>query len=717
MNKILNSSAFTNVFWLRKPTPKAWDLWPGGVMELYATIPPTDRIVIVGADNEIGNWDPMHGMDLLCDKLPLWYLPLDRLNLAQNTEFKFVIMRDQKVVAWENGDNRRWESNATTKYMNLGEFRAAQEYFPRFAGVAIPLFSLVSHETEGIGDYLALGDMARWSAAAGLRAVQLLPINDTTNTHTWHDSYPYSAISVFALNPLYIRVQDVDPLSDVSALKVLNKQATLNYDQVDHEKWRLLREAYARQGATVLASEEFHEFYLHNQTWIHPYAAFSVLRDKFGTTDFALWDAPYNVFSAKLCDDILADNALEVGFYYFLQFHADRQLSLSCQVARDNGVIIKGDISIGVSRHSVDTWSNAQLFNMNSQAGAPPDAFSAEGQNWGFPTYNWTAMARENYQWWRMRLEKMADYFDMYRIDHILGFFRIWSIPITQKSAIMGHFSPALPYSAQELEELGLPMYEERYIGVDDTDQNTLFVRDSTNRRLYHPRIAAHYTQRYKTTLDNYEKERFNALYTEYFYHRNDQFWACEAIRKLSPLINATSMLCAAEDLGMIPKSVASTLATLEILTLEIERMPKEQNATFGSTASYAYNSVAATSTHDMSPIRLWWQENPQLREPYYHQVLKGDQEVPTQVDVDVCEQIIANHIASPALAVILPLQDWLSVSADKRAADPSTEQINDPSNPNHYWRYRMHINVEDLLADDTLNAHLRRLVAERTVV
>ncbi|MEG2760688.1 MAG: 4-alpha-glucanotransferase [Mucinivorans sp.] len=718
MNRIFNSTVFTDLFWRRPAIDRAWDLWPGGALEIKVVVPPTDRVVMVGSCEALGSWDPLHGVELLCEKLPSWYLPLDRLDLEQDTEFKFVIMRGDTVVAWENDGNRIWKCDQKTKYLDFGEFRGAPEYRERFAGVAIPLFSIRTKETEGIGDYPALGEFALWAASAGLRVVQILPINDTTSTHTWADSYPYSSISVFALHPLYIRVGMVDQTVDLTVLQKLEKAPKLNYDKVDQEKWRLLREIYARCGAKLLASEAFHEFYLHNELWIGQYAAFSFLRDKFGTVDYTQWPEPYNVYSVELFQKVLADNAQEIGLYYFLQYHADAQLRGACREAHSVGVALKGDIPIGVSRHSVQTWSNGDLFNLNGQAGAPPDEFSADGQNWGFPTYNWTAMAHEGYQWWRMRLEKMADYFDMYRIDHILGFFRIWEIPVPQTSAVMGHFSPALPYSAQELELLGLPMYEERYIGVDNTDPNTVYVRDHKNPRLYHPRIAAHFTDRYRGTLDWYEKERFNEIYREYFYHRNDQFWAGEAFRKLPPIINATSMLCCAEDLGMVPQSVASTLAALNIVTLEVERMPKQTGLSFGNTATYPYSSVATTSTHDMSPIRQWWREDRARTSRYYNQVLARSGEAPDGASDEICEQIIKNHLQSPSMAVIIPLQDWLAMDAHLRAVDPSTEQINDPSDPNHYWRYRMHRRVETLAAATSFNAHMRALIeSTRTIL
>lgn len=711
MNRILSSTVFTDVFWQRHDGCHQWDFTSGEAIELRACVPPNHHVVLVGGSDELGNWQAERGVRLECEKLPVWFMPTNVIDWTEGDEFKFAIMHGEQLVAWETGHNRRWGNG----HLDMGEFRGAPHYAPRFAGVAMPVFSIKGEGCQGVGDFLSLGDFASWAAAAGLKVVQTLPVNDTTITHTWRDSYPYKSISIFALHPLYIRVSAIDDTIDVSALHELEKLPQVDYDKVDAEKWRLFGEIYAKIGEKTLESEDFKEFFDKNQFWIEPYAAFSLLRDKFATATFSEWPAPYNTYSKELETKLLEENKKEAGLYYFLQFHADRQLRTAHEAAHAAGVVLKGDIPIGVSRDSVEAWSEPRLFNMNGQAGSPPDDFSVEGQNWGFPTYNWAEMARDNYAWWKARFVKMADYFDMYRIDHILGFFRIWEIPLPETSGLMGHFSPALPFSAQELEcRWGLPMYEERYIGVDNADHNTLFVRDHSNPKLYHPRIAAHSTDRYRNTLDWYEKERFNALYTHYFYERNNQFWADEAIKKLPHLINATRMLCCAEDLGMIPASVASTLEAMEIVTLEIQRMPKDPNMDFGIPAYYPYSCVATTSSHDINPLRAWWDEDRNKTQHFYNEEMQWWGAAPAEATVEVCENIVRQHVDSPAMAAIIPLQDWLSIAPNLRAADPFSERINVPSDPNHYWRYRSHLSTEQLVAATAFNQRLKDMVIER---
>ncbi len=704
MNKISNSSLVTEVLWARETDSTAKK--PKCRMTLCASVPPTMRIVLVGQGNKLGDWQPTQGIELVCEKLPTWGVPA-KLKIEENTPYKFVIMEGENVIAWEEGDNRVW----IDKNNDLGKFRGLPNFFVRMAGTVIPVSSIRSKGCEGIGDYVAMGEMAQWAASTNLRVIQTLPINDTTLTHTPGDSYPYNAISIFALNPLYIRISAISKKVDVSELIELNHNSTVDFQKVDLLKWTLLREAYTLNGKRTLGSKEFKSFFEENKHWLGSYAAFSLLRDKYSTADYSAWEAPYNQYSPEAEKALLLQYSDEAEFYYFLQFHADKQLRKAHAKARSLGVAFKGDIPIGVSRHSVEVWKEPHLFNLNAQAGAPPDAFSTNGQNWGFPTYNWHAMSADGYAWWKRRFKKMADYFDMYRIDHILGFFRIWEIPVPQRSGLMGHFSPSLPLSKEELSSWGLPMYEERYMGKDEADKNTLFVRDRVYTDMYHPRIAAQFTQRYANVLDDYEKEKYNAIYTNYFYHRHNDFWAGGALCKLPELINATSMLCCAEDLGMIPDCVSWVLKELQVATLEIQRMPKDPHQIFASTADYPYGCVAATSTHDMSTLREWWEEDRGRAQQFYNEVMGWWGNAPANATTEVCEWIIKAHLDSAAMAVILPWQDLMSIDEQLRLHDAAGERINVPSNPKHVWNYRMHLSVEELRKSRKLNNALKTLI------
>ena len=387
-----------------------------------------------------------------------------------------------------------------------------------------------------------------------------------------------------------------------------------------------------------------------------------------------------------------------MDYHCFVQYHLDKQLKEVCAYAHAKGVVFKGDLPIGISRTSVDAWCHPDLFNMDSQCGAPPDAFAVDGQNWGFPTYNWDKMAEDDYAWWKSRLGKMAEYFDAFRIDHILGFFRIWEIPVPEKSGLMGHFSPALPYTADEIRAKGLPF-------------EGIFLEDPHRKGYWHPRISAQFTEAY-AKLNDWQKQVYNDLYNDFFYRRHNDFWKRQAMRKLPELLGATGMLACGEDLGMIPACVPEVMDAQKILSLEIQRMPKDPSQTFAIPSQYPYMSVCTTSTHDMSPLRAWWEEEDRtLIQRYYNEVLGREGEAPKECAPEICEQIIAQHLASPAMFTILPLQDWLGMSAELRYKDPSEERINVPAICPYYWRYRMHLTLEDLLSHTDFTAKVKAMV------
>ena len=443
--------------------------------------------------------------------------------------------------------------------------------------------------------------------------------------------------------------------------------------------------------------------------------------------------------------------------------------------AHSKGVAIKGDIPIGISRTSVDAWISPRLFNMDCQAGAPPDDFSVLGQNWGFPTYNWEEMNKDGFAWWKARFRKMSEYFDAYRIDHVLGFFRIWQIPMDAVHGLLGLFNPALPYTPDELRynydfwidvDLQTTPYIMDYFLMDffgeyteevrntflysvsygryklkpefDTQRkvvdyfatlekseknqricdgllglidDVLFVEDPIEKGKYHPRISAQFTYIYRS-LNEYERWCYDRLYNDFFYHRHNDFWYGKAMWKLPPLIEATDMLVCAEDLGMIPDCVPAVMSALQISSLEIQRMPKDPKAEFGNTYTYPYLSVCTTSTHDMGGIRQWWEEDREKTQHFFNNMLHEGGEAPFYAEPWVCDKIITLHLNSPAMLAIIPLQDFLSIDGNIRRENPLEEQINVPANPRHYWRYRMHLTMEQLMASDEYNTLLRNKIA-----
>lgn len=742
-----------------------------------------EYLAICGSSIQLGEWKQPKRMKLIA--LQEWAINIDAALLYNEAEYKYVIVdKDNNILRWEDGINRRLRTPMLqNKQMWVRTDRAPQ--FPyqnwKAAGVVIPVFSIRTNKSYGVGDFGDLKSLIQWAVKTKMHAIQILPINDTMTKGTWQDSYPYNSISIYAFHPLYCDLSALPALDDKLAMeKFLMKQQTLNaLSQVDYEavialKMDYLRRIFKQEGKKTLASTEFVTFFDDNKDWLVPYAAFSYLRDRFKTADFNEWPV-YKKYDKKEIEKLCAVNSpdyQDIALYYYIQYQLHLQLLDVRNTARANGIIIKGDIPIGISRTSVEAWTDPHLFNLDGQAGAPPDDFSINGQNWGFPTYNWETMAEDGYRWWLRRFQKMAEYFDAYRIDHVLGFFRIWEIPMHSVHGLLGQFSPALPMSVNEIEQFGLKFRHElftrpyitdwtieRVFGYkadmikmlyldprtdgrydlkpeygtqrkiqaafkDKTSEEdialrdglyslascVLFVPDRKYSDLFHPRISAQKDFIYES-LPQHEKEAFNRLYEDYFYHRNNDYWYELAMKKLPALTQGTRMLVCAEDLGMVPECVAWVMEQLRILSLEIQTMPKSPALMFGHLWENPYRSVATISTHDMPPLRQWWDEDADRAQNFYNYALYKDGLAPHPAPGWLCEEIVAAHLFCPSVLTLLSFQDWLAIDEKLRLPDANAERINIPANPRNYWRYRMHLSVEQLMQADEFNLKVSTLI------
>ena len=759
------------------------------ILKVSAPLLDRNESVILSGNQEItGNWDIHKAQVLLCRQYPIWEIELDSENIQFPFEYKFCIINNQNksLVRWEEGENRTLNIPSlkeTEIVIVAGLHFQAEEPNRKCVGLSIPVFSLKSENSFGIGDFGDLLKIVDWAKMTSQKIIQILPINDTTMTHTYTDSYPYNSISICALHPLYINIDELGKLNDSkrnrfyqTKQKELNQLSQIDYEQVDQWKWNFFREIFEQEGEKTLSSSEYIRFYKSNKEWLTTYAAYSYLRDKYQTPDFREWGdySHYDKHRIELLCHSDSSSYQAVMLYCYLQFHAHKQLAKAREYAHKNQIVLKGDIPIGISRMSVEAWTEPRYFNMHFQAGAPPDDFSASGQNWGFPTYNWETMEEDNYDWWKKRFRKIADFFDAYRIDHILGFFRIWQIPYHSIEGLLGYFNPALPLSVEKIESGGFVFKKERftqaYIHHDflhslfkehtseakdiflnqvdadyfslqepfDTQRKiqdyfadkatekdlllkkglfaicneVLFIEDEKIPNLYHPRISASETFLYKE-LSQSEKDSFDSLYWNYFYQRHNDFWKDTAIKHLEPIIGATNMLVCGEDLGMIPRSVPEVMEKLQMLSLEIERMPKTSDTEFTPLSHVPYLSVCTTSTHDMSTIRGWWKENREKTQRYYNQVLQISGVAPDEATPDICELIIKNHLNAKSMLTIIPFQDWTSINQQYRNTNIEEERINIPSNPCHYWRYRMHLSIDELLNAKKLNEQINNLICQ----
>ena len=743
-------------------------------------------LAICGNQKALGNWDPDKAIPMSDANFPEWQIELDASKLKFALEYKFILYHkeEKKADCWENNPNR-YLADPELKTNETLVISDRYAYFDipvwKGAGIAIPVFSLKSENSFGVGDFGDLKRMIDWAVSTQQKVIQILPINDTTMTHAWTDSYPYNSISIYAFHPMYADIKQMGTLKDKSAAAKFNKKQkelnglpAMDYEAVNQTKWEYFRLIFKQEGEKVLASGEFGEFFNANKEWLQPYAVFSYLRDAFQTPNFREWPR-HSVYNAQDIEKMCRPESVDyphIALYYYIQFHLHLQLVAATKYAREHGVVLKGDIPIGISRNSVEAWTEPYYFNLNGQAGAPPDDFSVNGQNWGFPTYNWDVMEKDGYRWWMKRFQKMSEYFDAYRIDHILGFFRIWEIPMHAVHGLLGQFIPSIPMSREEIESYGLPFREEYLIpyihesflgqvfgphtdyvkqtfllpaetpGVyhmkpefttqrevesffaGKNDENSLWIRDglytlisdvlfvpdTKEKDKYHPRIGIQRDFIFRS-LNEQEQNAFNRLYDQYYYHRHNEFWRQQAMKKLPQLTQSTRMLVCGEDLGMIPDCVSSVMNDLRILSLEIQRMPKNPMHEFGYLNEYPYRSVCTISTHDMSTLRGWWEEDYLQTQRYYNTMLGHYGTAPTVATPELCEEVVRNHLKSNSILCILSLQDWLSIDGKWRNPNVQEERINVPSNPRNYWRYRMHLTLEQLMKAEELNDKIRELI------
>ena len=692
-------------------------------------------LALLGSHPMLGNWSPVRYLRMEYIGQRDWLLSVNMDAVGLPLEYKYVVVEDQTNELLADGEVR---------VLYGGMLRMAEKMW-RVAGVAVPVFSLRSEHSFGVGDFGDLRLLVDWAVETGMRLIQLLPVNDTTTDGSWHDSYPYNITSCFALHPHYLDLGQLGTLKSVDKMTVyrrrqqeLNALSYCDYEAVDRVKSEFLSDIFSERGTQVLNSQEFKLWFEDNSEWLVPYAEWLSKRQ-------------------------------EPSLTYYVQYNLHVQLKAVADYARSKGVVLKGDVPIGVNRDSVETACHSELFNMESSTGAAPDTFSLTGQNWGFPTYRWS---NELTKWFQNRFRWMEQYFDAIRIDHILGFFRTWEIPTSALHGQLGHFSPSLPMTIKEISYFGLvfrrdlftqpfindrvldrlfgmhaqyvrdmflipkgyglyylkPEYDtqckvaEFFQGRNDESSlwirdgllrlltNVLFVEDSIQHGMYHPRIMA-YREPVFEALSGEEKDAYMHIYNNYFYQRHSMFWGAVAMNRLSGILDGCDMLACAEDLGMLPDCVSPVLDALRILTLEIQSLPKQDGFEFAHLDANPYRSVATISTHDMAPLRLWWEDNVERTQRYYVTMLQKEGRAPHHLPAHMAEEIIARHLYCPSMLCILQLQDWLAMDAELRRKQPYEERINVPSDPYNHWQYRMHLTLEQLIAETRYNAKVRTMV------
>jgi 4-alpha-glucanotransferase len=795
LTSAFTGAVFQKVLFPREEIPANYYVNPGieiCFQPLISRIMPGHRVAVCGSSGVFGEWDEKKALVLDNQDYPYWNgvvsVPVSDFPL----QYKYIV-RDEKgkTLFWEKCPNRmvHLPVDLVPNVIVIGDERFDFPLNPwKGAGLAIPVFSLRREHGWGIGEFRDLEPLADWAAETGIKLIQTLPVNDTIAHHTWKDSYPYAAISVFALHPAYINAPDIGKLQDEALQQEMEQRGRLlnSLEKVDFEAVMLLKSHYFKmiydqQQRQFLDEPDFRAFFEKNRYWLEPYAAYSYLRDLFDTPEFSQWDQ-YARFTPELLHEIIdpaSSRFNDIAIHYFIQYHAHLQLRQAAEYARSKGVALKGDLPIGIFRYSVDAWVRPELYHMDCQTGAPPDDFSVTGQNWRFPTYNWEVMETDHFEWWKKRLRHLSEYFDAFRLDHILGFFRIWEIPSNQIQGLLGYFNPSIPYSRSDILAKGIYFDENRYgrpyirehvlsdiFGEDKEYVKMNFLRENApgcfelapyfdtqqkveekiaaspeasgeeknrlkkfreglfslisdiifiekragNEKVYFPRHSFHSTYSYKD-LDDQSRRFLDELYIDYFYRRNEELWRQKAMVKLPAIKSCTNMLLCGEDLGMVPACVPGVMSDLGLLSLEVQRMPKDPKLEFGRPADYPYLSVATPSSHDTSTIRGWWEENPDKTQVFYNQVLGIPGTAPEKCSSDLVRQIVIQHMQARSMWAIFPVQDLLGMDEKLRFPEPDGERINIPGNPDHYWQYRMHLTVEKLLEETEFNGQIRAMI------
>ncbi|XP_010508798.1 PREDICTED: 4-alpha-glucanotransferase DPE2 [Camelina sativa] len=744
-------------------------------------------IYVLGTPTKLGKWKVENGLRLNYVDDSIWEADCLIPKADFPIKYRYCKVQKEGSIGFESGGNRELSLHSIGSkqeyiVMSDGLFRAMPW---RGAGVAVPMFSVRSEDDVGVGEFLDLKLLVDWSVDSGLHLVQLLPVNDTSVHKMWWDSYPYSSLSVFALHPLYLRVQALSEcLPDAIKEEIEKAKKQLDKKDVDYEatmesKLSIAKKIFDLEKDQTLNSSSFQKFFSENEGWLKPYAAFCFLRDFFETSDHSQWGT-FSDYTEDKLEKLISMDSLHyntICFHYYIQYHLHVQLSEASEYARKRGVVLKGDLPIGVDRNSVDTWVYRNLFRMNTSTGAPPDYFDKNGQNWGFPTYNWEEMSKDNYAWWRARLTQMGKYFTAYRIDHILGFFRIWELPAHAMTGLVGKFRPSIPLSQEELEKEGIwdfdrlskPYVQKKFLeetfgdfwpfiasnflnetqkdlyefkedcntekkiaaklkslaekslllenedkvrrDVFDILRNVVLIKDPEDARKFYPRFNLEDTSSFQD-LDDHSKNVLKRLYYDYYFQRQEDLWRKNALKTLPALLNSSNMLACGEDLGLIPSCVHPVMQELGLVGLRIQRMPSESDVKFGIPSNYGYMTVCAPSCHDCSTLRAWWEEDEERRQHYFKEVIGVDEIPPSQCVPEITHFILRQHVEAPSMWAIFPLQDMMALKEEYTTRPATEETINDPTNPKHYWRYRVHVTLDSLIKDTDLKSTIKNLVS-----
>lgn len=732
-------------------------------------------LAVCGNHPSLGDWNPTRFLKMRNIGEDEWALSVNVDNVVSPIEYKYIIIdkATNRLVEWEDGGNRTTEGIEIADGQVLvlyGENLRIQEESWRLAGVVVPVFSLRTDNSFGVGDFGDLRRFVDWASATGMRAIQLLPLYDTTTTHTWSDSHPYDCISLHALHPHYMDLEQLGALADEGEMmnfrrrrRELNALDFTDYEAVDRLKLEYIAKAFDQRGEADLASEGFKKFLADNRLWLLPYAAFCALREHFHTARTSDWHEYASFDESALKRQYHNDDSFKraVDMACFTQYHLHGQLKAASDYAHSKDVCLCSDLPVSLYRDSVVTWCRPGLFHLDMRLGNPPSGNEPLGQDWGMPPFDWYPDNGEQVAGYlRGVLKHMEQYFDIVRIDHVVSFFRSWEIPLDNVYPSMGHFTPALPLSEDEIRRSGMDFHRElytrpfindeilyRFFGIhtdyvrdhflngkayhlyelkpefdtqlkikryfegkrDENSQwirdglmhlcaNVLFLCDPYAEGMYYPRFGV-FNEPVYNILSPKERDAFMSLYNNFYYERHDSYWEMLAKRKLESVLRGTTMLVYAEDLGLLPACVGGVLEQERVLSLEVQSMPKRHGEEFAHLEAYPYRSVAVPTTHDMAPLRLWWEENPGRTQRFWESMLQKEGHAPRHLPPMIAEEIITRHLYCPSMICMMSIQDWLAMDSNFNRPDIYSLRINAPYDAYNRWQFRMRPSIDELLS------------------
>ncbi|MDR0662575.1 MAG: 4-alpha-glucanotransferase [Spirochaetaceae bacterium] len=644
----------------------------------------------------------------------------------------------------------------------------------RLIGTVIPVGALRTNEGLGIGEFPDLIEFAKLCKKTGLGLIQILPVNDTG-----YESSPYSALTAFALNPVYLRISNLPeaaaykkPLDELK--KKFNNEARFPYYKIAVAKLQLLRKIFISSIDKIKLDTEI-SVWLQKNEWIKAYAVYRRLKEANDEKSWKDWKAFQSV-TAKDIEALWNDpkHGNENLFWVWLQFNLDKQLSAASEGIADMGIILKGDLPILMNLDSCDVWAHPKYFHLNFSAGAPPDMYSPDGQNWGFPIYNWVEQAKDNYSWWRARIKTAEKYYGAFRIDHVLGFFRIWATSRHYNSAYMGRFVPFAPVKKSELQKLGfdegrirwmtlphIPTGEvwdavQRQNGGSNEDVHRVFnlaLDRIGNEELWllkrnvkyecdinalniHPagkaylikelsnRIFREYDTETYAFLWNYRKSRQYASFSGEEHEKLENFlsqktalserkWESEGKKLLSALTEDSSMAACAEDLGVKSECVSRVLRKLKIFSLKVVRWERDwdtEGSPYIPYGEYPELSVCTTSVHDSTTLREWWNNE---AEQSLFAAFSGSPAMPKSYNPGIARIFLRQAAGAASNWRIFPIIDLLHLTPRWYADDPASERINIPGTSNEFnWTWRLPATIEEIGADTELVNAVKELGA-----